>query len=295
MARNKEQLNKLLIFLEQLIKDTGNKWFADKVRNMIQKEKRINYDNDDKIDDIYELCIENVISKQAKLFYKDFPIKEIVPQLEEDFIKMEHWRRKNNINEFCLALWQQIECINNTISTDSSLADSVQKMMTQPAYLELEKEKKSKSLKDRDIKNRSHRKNAKGETYQIANLLFGSKETLLDKSKCPLQQQSAMDKMACILYFVCYQTVMVSSEYNEFRNIKDSIWDIYQMRNTNHRGTVWEQKQKERIEGIEKNNSMYYFKFMGVFASFVEKIIAGYPELERIKKYFENISCSSPP
>ena len=41
--------------------------------------------DDDRLSHIYEYCIEKIISEQAENFYKNFPIKEIVTQLKEDF------------------------------------------------------------------------------------------------------------------------------------------------------------------------------------------------------------------
>ena len=61
--------------------------------------------DDERIEQIYEYCIEKIIRKQAKEFYADFPIKSIVPILEEDFIRMESFRRKDNFGDFCLSLY----------------------------------------------------------------------------------------------------------------------------------------------------------------------------------------------
>ena len=45
--------------------------------------------DDDRIDQIYEYCIEKVVRQQAQEFYKDFPIKEIITGLVDDFCRME--------------------------------------------------------------------------------------------------------------------------------------------------------------------------------------------------------------
>ena len=76
--------------------------------------------SDEKIDQIYEYCIEKIIRKQATEFYKDFPLKSITLELIEDFVKMEFFRRKDDFGNFCLALYQQIENITNKLCENRS-------------------------------------------------------------------------------------------------------------------------------------------------------------------------------
>ena len=67
----------------------------------------------DHINEIYELCIEQIMRKQGEEFYADFPIESLRPQLIEDYNRMEHFRRKDDFYDFCLAMYQQIENITN--------------------------------------------------------------------------------------------------------------------------------------------------------------------------------------
>ena len=85
--------------------------------------------DDNRLDQIYEYCIEKIIRKQAEEFYNDFPIAEIREQLQSDFIKMEMFRRKNNFDDFCLSLYQQIENMTNYVCDDSVFNEVVQKML----------------------------------------------------------------------------------------------------------------------------------------------------------------------
>jgi len=62
------------------------------------------------VQNIYEYCIENIIDKQAEEFYSDFKIKE---KLIEDYKNMEHERRRDDFERFCLSMYQQIELIMN--------------------------------------------------------------------------------------------------------------------------------------------------------------------------------------
>ena len=88
-----------------------------------------------KLDNIYEYCIEQILKKQANEFYQDFPIKSIIPSLVDDFVRMESFRRKDAFGDFCLALYQQIECITNCICENSKLNQIAEKMWGQSAYV----------------------------------------------------------------------------------------------------------------------------------------------------------------
>lgn len=80
--------------------------------------------DDERLNQIYEYCIEKIIRKQAEDFYKDFPITSIVSTLIDDYVRMESFRRKDNFGDFCLALYQQIENITNKICESSVLCRS---------------------------------------------------------------------------------------------------------------------------------------------------------------------------
>ena len=98
--------------------------------------------DEERIAQIYEYCIEKVIRSQAIDFYKDFPLKSIIPTIVEDFVRMETFRRKDNFGDFCLSLYQQIECITNKLCTNPSLSAVVEKMMGHSPYV-----KSGKNLK----------------------------------------------------------------------------------------------------------------------------------------------------
>ena len=115
---NREYLKKLLDFLrERILPIPGNQWFAKELYKLLAPA------SDARISDIHEQCIESILTQQANEFYKDFVIADLRPQLIADFIKMEHWRRRNNIYEFSLAMYQQVECIVNYISRNNTLCE----------------------------------------------------------------------------------------------------------------------------------------------------------------------------
>ena len=133
---NRENLSKLLTFLkERIFSRTENRWFSEALLAELSPSCS------DKISDIYEQCIESILTEQANEFYKDFVIDELRPQLIRDFIKMEHWRRRNDIGEFGMALYQQVECIVNHLSNDVVLDELCHSLQPIPCYIKWENSK----------------------------------------------------------------------------------------------------------------------------------------------------------
>ena len=229
--------------------------------------------DDERITEIYEHCIEKIIKKQADEFYKDFPLEAIKNTLIGDFVRMESFRRKDNFGDFCLALYQQIECMTNKLCEEGSdLSYIAEKMWGCPAYLSKEKS----SIEDRYDK---------GNT--IAQLLFYSKAS--EKSSKSLHEQYATDKINTIVYFLGYKAMLKYSDNTSFREIKDLLNSIYQCRNMNHRGSSQSQWQNNIIAKIIPLKSLYYFKFLGVLAQYIEYIKEGWEFMPELKKYSESI------
>ena len=238
--------------------------------------------DDERINDIYEYCIEDIIKKQATEFYADFPLQTIKDRLIGDYIRMESFRRKDNFEDFCLSLYQQIECMTNKLCENKDLSDITEIMWGHPAYLKIEKGK------DTSIYNR-------GGDYTIASLLFpgnnkqSGNTNAFVKSRISLQTQYAMDKIRTIVYFLGYKAMMKSGDYDSFVEITSLLNDIYQCRNMNHRGNSQNQWEKETFDRIFPLKSLYYFKFLGVLAQYVEYIKEGWGYKKKKKKYSESI------
>ena len=238
--------------------------------------------DDERINDIYEYCIEDIIKKQATEFYADFPLQTIKDRLIGDYIRMESFRRKDNFEDFCLSLYQQIECMTNKLCENKDLSDITEIMWGNPAYLKIEKGK------DTSIYNR-------GGDYTIASLLFpgnnkqSGNTNAFVKSRISLQTQYAMDKIRTIVYFLGYKAMMKSGDYDSFVEITSLLNDIYQCRNMNHRGNSQNQWEKETFDRIFPLKSLYYFKFLGVLAQYVEYIKEGWGYIPELKKYSESI------
>lgn len=287
MAQNKEQLDKLLQFISAIIKDPGNEEFTNKLRALVSPQGETNafrVSDNKHLDEIYEFCIEKIIHQHAVKFYIDFPIESIKSTLIADFVRMEHFRRKDNFGDFCLAMYQQIEGMTNKICESRELSDITEKMWGHSAYI--------KSGKDivTSITNRSESSN-----YTIASLLFpgynskSGSSYALEKSKMALQSLYAMDKVKTILYFLGYEGMMKSGDYDAYRSTVDLLTELYQCRNMNHRGNTLKPKEEETINKVLPQKEIYYFKFLGMLVQYVEYIKRVYPKLKEILKSIETL------
>lgn len=266
-----------------------NTEFESELRKALSKEPFADIASigDEKIDQIYEYCIEKVIRRQATEFYTDFPLESIVPILIEDFVRMESFRRKDQFGDFCLSLYQQIECITNKLCESKILGNITEKMWGCPAYV-----KSGKDIEPR-VDNR-----VDGSSYTIASLLFTGQDkktgmlNSLVKSRQALQNLHAIDKIKTVVYFVGYKAAMKNSDYDNYVEITSSIYDAYQCRNMNHRGNTLTPREKDTQGRILPMKSYYYFKFMGVLAQYANSIKIGFHSLPEVEKFANSIAPS---
>ena len=78
--------------------------------------------------------------------------------------------------------------------------------------------------------------------------------------------------------------MMKNNDYYGFKEFTSLLWDIYQCRNTNHRGNIPNNWDKEPLSQIRSQQAVYYFKFLGALTQFMEQIIHGWNELPEIKR-----------
>lgn len=277
MAQNKEQLNKLLGFISSIINEPGNEEFTQKLKALVSPDGEANAltvssSVNKKIDSIYELCVERIIHEQAVKFYNGFPIEQLIPVLTADFVRMEHFRRRNNFDDFCLAMYQQIECITNYVCNDCAYVDIVSKMMDYSAYT------------PDGIFEVRYKPDANGKLYNVGDLLFGKDDTQNRLMSINDSKQYATNKTNSVLYFVAYQAKMKNSDYNEYVFYRDMLNKIYSCRNRNHRGNTPTPKQQSIYNEIDSCKSEFYLKFLGVLAFFVGSIRGGYNHLQHIKE-----------
>lgn len=209
--------------------------------------------DDGRLSQIYEYCIERIIREQADNFYRNFPIKEIVGRLKEDFKRMEEYRRKNRFDDYSLALYQQIECIVNYIFSQESFVKTINMLWNNISY-----------------------KTQKGELRTISNDIFGIGDYLTEGIKRAKDNQfSAKDKLRCVIYFI--GGFWSANKYPaDFIKLSDEIYDIYLCRNTNHRGAAQNEIIKKRIDEYSEQFSFSYFKFNATLVEFVRIVQEGW-------------------
>ena len=253
---NREYLKKLLDFLrERILPIPGNQWFAKELYKLLAPA------SDARISDIHEQCIESILTQQANEFYKDFVIADLRPQLIADFIKMEHWRRRNNIYEFSLAMYQQVECIVNYISRNNTLCEVFHTMMDCLCFVD---------AYPPTVDNRNPKS-----SYMVAQLLF--MHDAPTKSKEILPSLWAYDKFKAINYFVCHQTMLTNYQFDQFVGENRIFGELYALRNRVHRGNDLTEKEIERTKQVEINPSRGFLTLTAFLTWFIDSVNKGYP------------------
>ena len=253
---NREYLKKLLDFLrERILPIPGNQWFAKELYKLLAPA------SDARISDIHEQCIESILTQQANEFYKDFVIADLRPQLIADFIKMEHWRRRNNIYEFSLAMYQQVECIVNYISRNNTLCEVFHTMMDCLCFVD---------AYPPTVDNRNPKS-----SYTVAQLLF--MHDAPTKSKEILPSLWAYDKFKAINEFVCHQTMLTNYQFDQFVGENRIFGELYALRNRVHRGNDLTEKEIERTKQVEINPSRGFLTLTAFLTWFIDSVNKGYP------------------
>lgn len=284
---NKEYLAKLLSFLkERIMFMPENHWFSAELYKLLAPA------SDQKISDIHEQCIEDVLRSQAEDFYKDFILPEIRQQLIRDFVKMERSRRRNDICEFGLAVYQQIEAIINRLIQNRFLSDVSLAMMDAPAYVE-EKEDDGKTYK----KELEVDKRSKNSTYTIGQFLFIEKEQ--EKKHKILLEHTARDQFRCISYFICHKACLTKSIFNQFTEEYRIFNSLITLRNAAvHHGNDLADWEKPIIADIQSHTTRSFLTYISFLNWFVGSVNTGFPISEKLITYskcsFETPVASTP-
>ncbi len=278
-----EKLKQVLHKVE-LLCDQNPEFSKALARKLEQEISQSTPSSNAQLDEIYEYCIERVVRKQAQEYYAAFPIESIRQQLIDDFCRMERFRRADNFGDFCLAAYQQIECICRSLANNTDLENITKKLWAHSAYVYTGERKDNEYLPVEDI---SIGVRYKG-NYRVADLIFPG----LDKNdntpwankkyEVPLASQLAGDLMRIIIYFVCYQGMLKNTEYEHYKTFCDISNQLYQCRNLNHRGSEPKDWQKEIVNNILAKRSMYYFIFLGELVHFVDTVSKGIVALPKL-------------
>lgn len=268
MPYKKESLEKLLVLIDAISKEEENEWF----RNKLTSKYCINNNlvENPVIEEIYEYCIKQIIAQQADKFYQDFKINVIKDRLISDFIRMENFRRMDNFEDFCLAIYQQIENIVICLFSDLSFQDKVLNDIDLPAYHFFAKDNTDKYIKDEFGINVTVRSG----NYKVSNLIIQSmkQDVIKDEYNKDLNAWSFNKKLRVIVYYYYFNGYLLNNNQKEYDIVCENANEIYQMRNLNHRGNLKSVSQKNIIDTILPRHSNYYFKFLGFLEDFTTKI-----------------------
>jgi len=216
------------------------------------------------LSEIHELNFEQLIKIQAKNFYSDFTFNDLHSQLVSDFIQMEHSRRRDDFDNFSLAMYQQIENIINHIFINTDIWEK----FTDNMFLQFYSRK--------DSVNQEIKRWGKPIGYFI--FYCNRNENLTDQITKHINRNKFdiefLPRFKFIFYFICLNgTVGNLEEWNQLINIGTKI---YFSRNRNHRGPIRDNKQIEKQNEIYKSKYKYYLLFHGFLADFIQKINAYY-------------------
>lgn len=208
--------------------------------------------SEDKMSEIYEYCIEKILDEQAKNFYQAFSSKPFFSQLVFDYKRMERFRRKNDFGDYSLALFQQIECVINTIFAVDGFADAINLMWEDVVYIN----------------------NKTKEPYKVKNAIFGRDNEqgnfLSDgMNRAKNNKLTTRDRIRIIVYYFKHsgKSNFDSSTYSSFCDV---LYNIYLCRNTNHRGVdVEETNATKKVNEIQKSSSYSYFLFNWTLTEFM--------------------------
>lgn len=253
----KSTIQKIKLLSEQNLefKEEMQKMFSQPISASIQAL------SDNRFSEIYEYCLAKKLRAQAEDLYKEFPIYDEC--LVEDYIRMETFRRADNFGDFCLALYQQIECITNHICTDPIVESVVKKMWGKLAFYDSQKGAR------------------KG--HKLMETLFFYPNDIEEKKKSQLNKYSAIEKIAIVIYLFRYETKL--ENWNEYLDLKNTYSGIYQCRNLNHRGNEPTENQKKQLDSILADKSFSYFKFLGMLALYVDSVKKNYLRIKEIEKF----------
>lgn len=253
MTKNKPSLLKLLKLVEEISQTPGNEWFKKELseKNSLSDSPSI---VNPKINDIYEFCIRLIIKEHAEKFYSDFKLTSIKSKLIEDFIRMEKFRREDNFEDFCLALFQQIEGIVNEL-----ISIEIQSIIKDQQNTETHK-----------VKNKS---SGLYESHRLWQLIFYpmlSAPDLEKKLAKPIFEWDFTERYKAVL-FIYYFAKRIYN-YQSFQDVFFLGNELYQSRNLNHRGGRVTENQQRTIDKVKSSSHKYYFKFLGFLEDFTTAV-----------------------
>lgn len=280
MGQDKKQLEQLLQYIEHLYKNPGNKEFAAGIHRLVSDSIQLRSSDSEKINDIYEMCLEHNARVQAIGLYSKFPYPELLDSLVEDFVIMERFRRRSDLQNYAAHLFLQIENICNRICSDPEYQEAYRKLLkaNPDAYITTTREGKKVRYQD-------------NKKTKMISILFGSYTQYNNQEKKDLlmSKLANRDKMKCVLYFGGYGTQLPYSEFfTDWKKHTDTLEDIYVARcSADHRGQTLTESQQKRYDAVMAEKDYSFSKFFYHLVFFVNKITEGY-DLKRELIEFAN-------
>jgi len=257
MGINDESLSKLVVFIDELIGQEDYLWFKEVlIKRLVSTSAGV---DSVQLNEIYEYCINLIIKDHASNFYKDFKLSEKKECLVYDFIRMEKFRRNDNFEDFCIAAYQQIECIVNHLCAKTDFYE----------YFKINKDISPIMLYDRNSKSFY-----RGGNQSIGKLIFRTKnengEVNASLLKAP-HEWNFLARFRAVIYYYYFNKELKINE-NEFNKVFVLGNHLYQGRNLNHRGSMPYDNQMNIIDNLKENQHKYYFRFLGFLEDFVSSL-----------------------
>ena len=259
MAQKKEHLQKLFSLVNQVANEPGNEWFKNElVTNFGGNLKIVLNETEKSIKKIDEHFFKAIATKQAENFYRDFKLTTIKDKLILDFVRMEQFRREDNFEDFCLATYQQLESIINTLIESEIVIN----------YFKLNKD--LSALLKFDLTTQTFI--PKG-NQTVGKLIFltSDQKKINDCLNSTLNNWFFNHKLRAIIYYFYF-----NKEVKNNTELFDKIYEVgkflYQGRNLNHRGSTQSLYQQNILNELLPNQYKYYFKFLGFLEDFISNV-----------------------
>jgi hypothetical protein len=251
---NKQNLEKLINFVCEIAELDGNQWMREKLEEKFSQKLDTSIGLP-QMDEIYEYCLRKIVKEHAEKFYEEFKLTSIKDKLIDDFIRMEKFRREDKFEDFCMAVYQQVEGIVNALSS---------KLVKQYII----------DNKDVVIYKEWNKELVMYEEKKLLQLIFYFKLTeddVVRKFEKEMLDWDFNDKFKSILFYYYFNKRYISS-FAEFQKIAFLGFDLHQARNLNHRGGKITENQQKTILKVQSNSHKYYFKFIGFLEDFITRI-----------------------
>ncbi len=241
-----EKLKGLLTFVQQIANQKGNEWMWDDIYELIDEKSNLSIiDNHPKLKHIYEQNILKVANHHAELFYKDFSIESLLPQLKSDFVKMDYAMRKGDLGLFAIHCYQQVEGITNFIFNT----------LISPNW---ENYKNQKTEYDKV--------NDKYPPRRLESVIF-KKITTEDGTEIDDKKWNSRRKFEIVYYFI----LVKGKNYFLWNEGKNFYIKINALRNWGaHRGSFESDNQKQQVDLAIENPILFYAQMIQGLNVFVQ-------------------------